>query len=212
MRFGRAFDDVFRSAAHVAVLRALVGLPGGFRASAREIARRAGISHPVELKALRAFVELGLVRVHRAPRADAYELNRSHVLAEPIVQMFAHEQSLRPELLGFLRRQVRRYVPGAEQAYLFGSAARDETGPRSDIDVAVLWPGASRVEVDRASQAISEAVRERYGSPGQVIVLVANASESAMRSSRAGRGLWRKIVTSAVPLLPAERKRRTRRA
>lgn len=39
-----------------------------------------------------------------------------------------------------LKRELPRLVPGLHAAYLFGSVARGEARPDSDVDVAVLFP------------------------------------------------------------------------
>jgi predicted nucleotidyltransferase len=199
MRFVRPLNDLFQSSSHVAVLRALVELPEGYRASAREIARRAKVSHPVELRVLNSLVDQGVVKSYRSAHSNSYELNRGHALSDLILKVFQGETGLREDLIGFVRRLVITHAPSARQAYLFGSAATGETTIQSDIDVAVFWPGASTREVSAASQHISDALRKRYGNPGQLLVSV--TTESALRKRRKRpSGAWKEVLDKGIPL------------
>src|SRR4051812_48562905 len=123
MRFVRALDQIFGNASRVAVLRALVDLPRGYAATSRELARRAGVTHPLELGALGILSEQGLVRRQRVGRADTYQLNEAHVLTDLLRSAFTTEQTLRDDLVRFLQEQIAAHAAGAEGAYLFGSAA-----------------------------------------------------------------------------------------
>ena len=194
MRFVRALDQIFGNASRVAVLRALVGLPRGYTATSREIARRAGVTHPLELTALGVLSEQGLVRRQRVGRADTYELNEAHVFTDLLRRAFATEETLSGDLVRFLQDQVARHAAGAEGAYLFGSAATGGLHDGSDIDVALVWPGASVTEIDSATNAISDSLRQRYGNDGQVLV----------RTSPIGKGkgplIWTDILQKGIPL------------
>jgi DNA-binding transcriptional ArsR family regulator len=76
MRFDSPIDDIFLNRSHVRILRALHHLPEGLPASGREIARRAGVTHPTALRTLAVLVNVGLVTAARSSAGDAYELNR----------------------------------------------------------------------------------------------------------------------------------------
>src|ERR671919_1977838 len=106
MRFDVPLDDVFLNRSHICVLRALYRLPEGLPASGREIARRAGITHPTALKALADLVGTGLVTVGRSPIGDAYELNRSHLFADQITDLYRTEASIKQELANFLQEEL----------------------------------------------------------------------------------------------------------
>jgi DNA-binding transcriptional ArsR family regulator len=205
MRFVRALDQILGNASRVAILRALVHLPRGYAATSREIARRAGVTHPLELSALGVLSEQGLVRRHRVGRADTYELNEAHVLTDLLRRAFATEEALRDDLVRFLQEQVARHAAGAESAYLFGSAATTELRDGSDIDVALDWPGASAPEIESASNAISDSLRQRYGNDGQVIVRT-----SPVRKSNGPR-IWTEILEKGIPLAREQPRRRPKK-
>ena len=205
MRLVRPIDQIFGNASRVAVLRALVHLPRGYAATSREIARRAGVTHPLELGALGVLSEQGLVRRQRVGRADTYELNEAHVLTDLLRRAFTTEETLRDDLVSFLREQVAHHAAGAEGAYLFGSAATAEMHDGSDIDVALVWTGASAPEIESASDAISDSIRQRYGNDGQVIVRT-----SPIRKGEGPR-IWTDILQRGIPLTKKHSHRRPKK-
>ena len=76
----------------------------------------------------------GIVARERVGSADQYRLNRAH-LAAPYVEALA---KLRDELLRRLAGELQGWAVPAEFAALFGSAARGDMHPESDIDLLVL--------------------------------------------------------------------------
>jgi predicted nucleotidyltransferase len=93
-------------------------------------------------KALHRLAEQGLVRRRSAGRADLYELNRDH-LAAPYVTAMA---MLFDEFLRRAHDHLAKWGPRCEYAALFGSAARGEMQPDSDLDILIVRP--TRVEAD----------------------------------------------------------------
>lgn len=85
---------------------------------------------------LRELVANGLVLVTEHPPANLYLLNRDHVAADAIQQL----ARLRETLLERMRHQVMSWEVPPVAVWLFGSLARGEGGPESDIDVLVLTP------------------------------------------------------------------------
>jgi predicted nucleotidyltransferase len=78
----------------------------------------------------------GIVSRERVGSSDQYRLNRAH-LAAPYVEALA---KLREELLRRLAGEIEGWAVAPEFAALFGSAARGEMHPESDIDLLVLRP------------------------------------------------------------------------
>jgi uncharacterized protein len=92
-----------------------------------------------------------------------------------------------------------RDKPAVVAIYLFGSVARGTAGPRSDIDVGILYhaPPASTLldqpYLDEANLA------DRLGCPVQVIVM-----------NRAGADLVHRILRDGMLVLEADKSRRVR--
>lgn len=201
MRLQTPLDDIFRSPSYIRVLRALYHLPLGLQASAREIARRSGVSHPTASQALTSLTEQGIVTRRRAPRSSAFELRRTHTAAEELASLFQWEEELRQELIALLRAEIARSAPSAiTAAYLFGSAAEGGMEPTSDIDVAVLHPAGAAETVTAAMQGIADRVQERFGN--RLSYILSDAPLQELRESRReGSPLWRQIVRTGIPIL-----------
>lgn len=202
MRFDRPLDDIFGSRSHVRVLRALAGLPRGLAVSARDIARRAGISHPRASQVLSELSAQGVVRMDRRPGAHAYQLEEQHVLSDRLRGLFEWEAGLFDELLSVLRTELLRADAGVREAYLFGSVARGEATPRSDIDVAVISPGRDADDLIERLSAVEDLVRRRFGNELSLLAR-SDPLEPAARGRRVARSAWDRVATEGRRLLPA---------
>ncbi len=170
--------------------------------SGREVARRAGVSHPTAAAVLGVLLEQGIVTVKWMPRAAHYELNRRHVLNRRLRDLFAWEGSAFERLLADLSRRIATEVPAARAAFVFGSAARGEMGPDSDVDVAVACPAANEETAWEGMQRVAEWVRARYGV--RVSPLVRTGTPRSLgQTGRPGAELWRRILEEGIPLLAA---------
>ena len=165
MRFDRPLDDVFATGSHVRVLRALVELPDGLTVSGRDIARRAGVSQPTAAEVLRALEDQGLLVVGRRPRAAYYRLNPEHMLAPLLSEIFVQERQTRSDVEGRIADGLAG-MRDVEEAYLFGSAARGDMRPNSDIDVAIK----SRQAIPEEIPAL-DALYRRFGNRVNVVRL-----------------------------------------
>src|SRR5437867_13175613 len=88
MRLDEPLDDIFATASHVRLLRALFALPHDVGRSGRDLARRAGVSHPRANQVLADLAAQGLVAVQRIPRTGLYRINRSLALVVPLRELF----------------------------------------------------------------------------------------------------------------------------
>jgi predicted nucleotidyltransferase len=193
MRFDSPLDDLLLNRSHIRIMRALQGLPEGLPASGREVARRAGVTHPTALRALALMVDAGLVTAGRSPAGDGYELNRDHFFADQIVDLYRAEAGIRGELASFLRDELLARTDKVEWATLFGSIVRGESTPTSDIDLAVSCTGADASEVEKALDDLSDATRRRFGNR-------VSPSISA-RKQRPKTGIWKRMDEEGVPLI-----------
>jgi predicted transcriptional regulator len=136
--------------------------------SGREVARYAKRSNTGVQHVLDRLVEHGLVDRQEAGRTFLYTLNHDHLLA-PVVQQMS---GIRLELVERLRRAIEGWGVAPTHASLFGSAARGDGGPDSDIDVLLIRPkGLSpdsenwREQVD----GLADSIRRWTGNPAGIV-------------------------------------------
>lgn len=115
------------------VLTVLAGAKEAF--SGRRIHRLVGHgSEPGIRRAAERLVDQGIVLRQQAGRANLYRLNREHVSAEAI-ELLAETRS---QLIVWLREEIASWQVAPSCAALFGSAARGQAGPDSDLDLLVV--------------------------------------------------------------------------
>jgi predicted nucleotidyltransferase len=193
MRFDMPFDDVFRNRSHVRVLRALYRLPEGLAASGREIARRAGVSHPTAFEALDLLVEVGLAVVGRGPVQDAYVLNRDHILATSIADVFEIESRVGHELARFVRDRIPALTDKVRSATLFGSVVWGGSSTTSDVDLAVSCAAADVEEVEAAMAELSDEIQRRFGNRLSPLIDV--------HEDQSDTGIWSRVREEGQPLI-----------
>ena len=76
---------------------------------------------------------------------------------------------------------------GALAAYLYGSVARDEAGPNSDVDVGILFAEDPPATLSAPQFAIEAALERMLASPVQVVALNRAPADLVHRVLRDGR-------------------------
>ena len=127
------------------------------------------MSQPGIAGTLHHLAGLGVVQQRRAGQAILNQLDRENLLVQTIVlPALAAEANLVADLKTELRAA---FEPLAVSLVLFGSVARGESAPGSDIDVLVIT--ADQADAARAMEVADEAGQKffrRYGMPLSVIV------------------------------------------
>ncbi|MBZ5718903.1 MAG: nucleotidyltransferase domain-containing protein [Acidobacteriia bacterium] len=114
----------------------------------RDLAERLGTDPSNLSKELRRLEQEGLFRSELSGRQKYFQLNRAYPL-------FSEVRSIVAKTIGAPRliAQSLKTIPGLDEAYLYGSFARDQQDAASDIDVLVV--GNPREEVlARATQKL----------------------------------------------------------
>ena len=145
---------------HIAVLRGLAA--AGVGLTGREIARSAGVAVQATHDALARLEAVGLVRWLPAGRAHLYQLNRDHFLFKNgIGPLLEAESEFRSAIRSILKRALSGHVLSAA---LFGSVARGEDRPESDLDLLMIVErGKDRERAHDRTGAVSERLRKEFG-------------------------------------------------
>ena len=102
----------------------------------RTLARISGVSVAQASRVLPGLVELGLVERREVPPSSQFRLVRSHVAARAVLKLATVRETVIAEIGGVAATLA---VPPAS-VIVFGSFARGEAGPESDVDVVFVRP------------------------------------------------------------------------
>jgi len=182
--------------AKVDLLRVLTAR--GAPLSQRELARRAGVSLRGAQAALADFYALGIATRLQGGRDHLTLLNEQHALAPALTTLFSAEA----ELARGLRHAIAAAVAGDRNPpmglYLFGSVARAEETPDSDVDVLVIARDVEhREQLMERSLTSVETLRTQYG---VTMNPVAYTIREARRGWADGTALWAEIARDAVTI------------
>jgi predicted nucleotidyltransferase len=169
---------VFGVPSHLAVLRGLLDAAEGM--SGRQVARVAGINHQTCAVTLGRLEALGLVRRQGSGQSQLFLLNREHLLVRDLlVPLLQREREVFPRIL----RRVGDLVSGrCVRAVVFGSVARREEQPESDLDLLLIAGGRRGLTMTRrAADEVRAALGREWGLRVNPIVL----SERGVEARRA---------------------------
>lgn len=152
----------------------------------RTIAQLAGVSQAQASRTLPALVELGVVERREVPPASLFRLVPEHVAARALLALARSTDTVLDEL----GRLTGALPCPPVSVIVFGSFARREAGPDSDIDLVVVRP----IDIDEDNDAWAESleglrrdVRRLTGNPVEVL----EVSDDEAASRLAGRSqLW----------------------
>ncbi len=122
-------------------------------------------------RTLEQLAAVGLVDVRPVGAANLYSLNREHVMWPPIEQLLAAGATAEQRIA-----EVMASTLGADAAVLlYGSFARHDAGPDSDIDLLVVWK--DEIDEAHAAELLDEAVTriERLTGNGAQIIAMTGA-------------------------------------
>ena len=135
MRFSKVTEDLLGTETGVRLLRTFLERPR--RAfTGREIAGESGTPVARTIERLRILETYGLVEAKDAGRATVWRWVANHALGPGLRAWFEFEGTLRERLIEALRTKLSQ-IPEIRRAVLFGSVARGDERPNSDIDILV---------------------------------------------------------------------------
>jgi predicted nucleotidyltransferase len=152
-------------------------------------------------KSLTRLAEQGIVRRERAGKAYVYGLNRDHLAAE-YVEALAR---LREALLQRLTQRLASWAVTPDYAALFGSAARGDMTPRSDIDLLLVRPARTSADDESWRTSVEELTRDVSRWTGNDVRVLEYGRDEVTRAVSGGEPVLDRIREEGIPLHGSER-------
>lgn len=174
------------------VLRALAGADTEF--TAPQIQRLASSGSPFGVrKALARLADAGLVTANRVGSTQTWRANRRHLLW-PAVEIAV---DARAHLLDLISQLVQRSE--GVHAYLYGSLARRESSPESDVDVLLVFSDDHTPDkVADIAGDLSDNITAWTGNPAQMFSVTRSELRELIRE---GASIVRSFDDDAIPLV-----------
>ena len=194
MKWNDALDEILGSKLKIRVLRHLSRGPGPY--TGRELARASGYSHTQAYKALAELETLGVITRQHAGTSYLYSLDKgSYIVSHILLPAIEAERRLIAELAG-------RFYAGLGQGLisvvLFGSVARREDDPDSDIDlILVARDGSDTDSLEKTASELCLEAAVEFG--GSVSAFVFTESEYE-RKLMDGKAMWKDIKAEGIEI------------
>lgn len=193
VRFHRPFDDVLRGRAALAVLRTIIRFPTK-EFTGRELASLAGIAPSKAIVELNRLLRNGAVQRRTVGKTHLWRAVQDHYLLGSLAPALLDERRVLDDLQATLAKGLG--FPFVRYGILYGSVAKGEESPDSDIDVFLVVDREEHKEqVAAAIAKVAEVVLERYGNPLHAVVY--SGAEAARKKDLA----FQKAVREGVPFL-----------
>lgn len=161
-------DIVLGTKTKVRLLRSLIFLDRSV--TGREAARLASVSH-IALQALDELVLVGILEQTATSSGHRYRMNEADYLFEPLYALFKAEKERYSSIIESIQTLLGRFEV-VLSAYFFGSAARGEETPESDLDLlVVLKEGATKEKIQDSLTELGTRLSIEYGITLSSVVL-----------------------------------------
>jgi predicted nucleotidyltransferase len=207
--FHRPLDAMLGTVANVRVLRTLTEHGGALAATT--IATRARVARQSAWNAIARLSELGIVETFGEPHGTLFRLNAAHPLSPSLRALFQSEAQRVERLFDAIRAAAKAMKPAPIAVWLYGSVARGEDTPASDIDLAILSPTG---HTGTQEMALTDALYPFMGELTSRMSIIGMTRADIRRMKRGRDRIWKEIERDAVPILgpaPTEALREQRR-
>ena len=173
--------SLFPSLAMARVVIFFLVRPGG-RFYFRELMRLTGLSSASLQHELRRLVQIGALRREEEGARPAYDADESHPAWRAWILLL--RSAARPD---DVLREVLAGAPGIDAAVVFGSAARGDARPDSDVDLLLLGS-------DEARKAAGRQLAEAEMLTGRDLDVIGYTVDDFEARARAGNGFVRRVL------------------
>lgn len=207
MRFHEPLDDILGSESKLRVLRFLCRKGGEW--SGRRLAAELSMNPVTAHRALRGLRDATLLDLRKSGSGFSYSLRDSHTLVRGLLRPLFEEEARAPgHLADLLREQIRKGLKAdVVSAALYGSVARRQEQPASDIDLFVLVSSAhAKRKVQEGFDRLWQALSAEFGNSLAVYINTVSEARDKRRSRlpllenilRDHRLIWGKPLEEAL--------------
>ena len=192
MQFQHPLDRVLNSEYKVRILRFLCRKGGEW--IGRRLAAELSMNPVTAHRALRELHQATILDFRKVGSHFLYSLRDDHCLVREVLRpLFEREARTRDRLLNVLKRAFRAKLRASVvAAAIYGSLARGEERPASDIDLLVLVRSTqAKRDVRDALGRMGETVMWTFGNP---LALYVNTVREAQRKARRGLPVFKNIL------------------
>ncbi|MER8709030.1 nucleotidyltransferase domain-containing protein [Mesorhizobium sp. M1088] len=162
------------------------------------LAARSGLARASVWSALATLEGIGIVSSEGTGRARLYRLNDRHPLATSLETLFEQEALRYSNIRAVVTEAVSAVRPNVLAAWIYGSVARGEDRPDSDLDIAVVTPSE---KLESALQEIREALVTHGEELGFNPSVVGLTPQDVARLSSTGDPWWGGVEANALLVL-----------
>jgi predicted nucleotidyltransferase len=188
-------SEILGSVACVRTLRVL--MQHGGELSASILVLRTGLAKRSVQNALATLEAMGLIEVLGFTRGRLFRIDRTHPLFEALDRLFDVEAQRFDPILEAIRAAAAR-CSGLSAVWIYGSVARGEDRPRSDLDIAVVAAPAFFVEArDTMRDLLTESASRLAFRPS----IVAIDTDDVRRLAAERDPWWNEITRDALTVV-----------
>jgi len=162
MRIYKKLDEIFRHGSKVKVLRFLFSEKDEH--TGRTIADGIGMSASSIYKTLQEMKIEGLITARRKGKAILYKLQESNYIVKKLLEpLFLGEESLYDDIISVVKKAFFQRKHDIVSVSIFGSVARKEETPSSDIDLVIIVeePG-KKAKIDVVIDKLNVFMAEKF--------------------------------------------------
>lgn len=187
---------IFGVDSNVAVLRELVRHGGALSSS--DIQNRSGLSKSSVRLGLISLERLGVVTSEGSLATKLHCFNTAHFLAPQIAVLYEAEKNRFTEILETVRNSAGNRRSLLRSLWIYGSVARKEDGPESDLDIGLI---TDRRHLSGIVEAVRENLREPAARLGFLPNVVGLDLKDAARLAWEVDPWWTAAISDALVLV-----------
>jgi len=189
MIFREPLNTILGQLSRVKILRFMV--KARVESNGREIAKATGLSHVKCHTALQGLALQGFVRMRSSGRSLLYSLEEQNAFVRSVlVPLFENERGIFELLKGYILKGFS--APKPVSIILFGSVARGDALPGSDIDALIVFPDGKNMKIaEKEARKLETDITVAFGNRLSPILMKAGG---VARRLKKGSGLIAEVA------------------